>query len=205
MSTSAHSKAEGRSRSRGVRYPSLKRSLSAPRISGRRTTIANAFAAAIAATDIYDDALARSAMEQLGQPVDGILRCIYCDGVATTWDHLIPVVKAGETSGPGHRLGNLVPCCSPCNSRKGGRDWTVFLEQTITDEARRSDLRTRIERHRELCVVDAHAVDVEAELRRLHRIRELIFRLMKHADHVAAVIRDKRSTASSTIASEADH
>jgi hypothetical protein len=52
-------------------------------------------------------------------------RCAYC-GAETDLviDHAIPINKAklGE-----HRIGNLVPSCNECNSRKGNRDYGEYL------------------------------------------------------------------------------
>ena len=51
--------------------------------------------------------------------------CAYC-GTETEllMEHAIPInkEKLGE-----HRLGNLVPSCTRCNSDKGGRDFRAFL------------------------------------------------------------------------------
>jgi hypothetical protein len=41
-------------------------------------------------------------------------------------EHAIPIHK--EKLG-GHRLGNLVPTCKPCNGKKGGKDFREFLEE----------------------------------------------------------------------------
>jgi len=43
--------------------------------------------------------------------------CQYCHDQANSVDHVIPRVKGGSDS-----LDNLVACCKPCNSAKGGRD-----------------------------------------------------------------------------------
>ena len=47
--------------------------------------------------------------------------CAYCDQPATTWDHIIPVSKGGDT-----RLGNIVPACKSCNSKKKDRPVDVM-------------------------------------------------------------------------------
>ena len=48
-------------------------------------------------------------------------RCVYCgksteDSVKLTLDHILPVSKGG-----GHSAGNLLTCCSPCNSARGAQ------------------------------------------------------------------------------------
>lgn len=42
--------------------------------------------------------------------------CAYCSALATTIDHVIPLVRGGT-----NYEGNLVPCCLSCNSRKQDR------------------------------------------------------------------------------------
>lgn len=42
--------------------------------------------------------------------------CFWCGAEATTADHVIAVAD-----GSGSNLGNLVPACAPCNSRRGGK------------------------------------------------------------------------------------
>lgn len=52
--------------------------------------------------------------------------CAYCgETKKTTIDHAVPInrIHLGE-----HRLGNLVPACSSCNSKKSNTTYTEFLE-----------------------------------------------------------------------------
>lgn len=42
--------------------------------------------------------------------------CFYCDGVATTIDHVVPIARGGS-----HSVGNLVPACLSCNLSKGAK------------------------------------------------------------------------------------
>lgn len=53
--------------------------------------------------------------------------CLYCGnhGRKMTMDHWMPVSLGGKTE-----VGNLIPCCQPCNSRKGGKhpdEWKQIL------------------------------------------------------------------------------
>ena len=41
--------------------------------------------------------------------------CIYCGELATTVDHVVPLVRGGT-----NYEGNLAPCCKSCNSSKAG-------------------------------------------------------------------------------------
>jgi 5-methylcytosine-specific restriction endonuclease McrA len=52
-------------------------------------------------------------------------RCQYCGGPANTLDHVIPLSRGGP-----HAIGNVVPACKPCNSRKRHRtpqEWRKFV------------------------------------------------------------------------------
>jgi len=51
------------------------------------------------------------------------LGCIYCGNLATTIDHVLPLVRGGT-----NHEGNLAPCCKRCNSSKSG--WTVIEWRT---------------------------------------------------------------------------
>jgi len=52
-------------------------------------------------------------------------RCAYCAGPGPlAQDHIIPLVRGGR-----HSIGNLLPACKPCNSRKGSKllvEWQRF-------------------------------------------------------------------------------
>jgi len=49
--------------------------------------------------------------------------CAYCDRLATTIDHIVPVSRGGGTS-----PGQLVPACVYCNSAKRAGDLDTFLQ-----------------------------------------------------------------------------
>lgn len=40
--------------------------------------------------------------------------CVYCGGVSTQMDHVIPLARGGR-----HSIGNLIGACQPCNLSKG--------------------------------------------------------------------------------------
>lgn len=58
-------------------------------------------------------------------PIDALLPtgpCHYCGAERPeSWDHVTPLAAGGPNA-----VGNLVPCCSKCNQRKGARALTVF-------------------------------------------------------------------------------
>lgn len=49
--------------------------------------------------------------------------CAYCGSPATTWDHVLPVKRGGETL-----PWNIVPACSSCNSSKNASDVMDWLQ-----------------------------------------------------------------------------
>ncbi|MFH0908899.1 MAG: HNH endonuclease [bacterium] len=55
------------------------------------------------------------AMKYLEESFDG--KCAYCGKPASTYDHIVPVSKGGQTT-----PGNIVPACASCNSSKNNKD-----------------------------------------------------------------------------------
>ncbi|MFT5836417.1 MAG: hypothetical protein ACI9RG_001323 [Sulfurimonas sp.] len=95
----------------------------------RRTTINHAFASAIAPSDDFDEDKMNEALKFLGQNPNKELKCVFCNEYAETWDHLVGLVKNGELRGYGHQIGNLVPCCKQCNSKKGSKEFDRFINE----------------------------------------------------------------------------
>lgn len=156
----------------------------------RRTTINHAFAAAVAPHDDYDEMRIREALRVLGQDPDQPLSCAYCGRAAQTWDHVGATVRNREFSGHGHRLGNLLPCCKPCNSAKGNRDWSDFmatLAQGPEHEARRAAIAIYLDTYGVEDRLDA----TMPEMAQLAEIRELVLLLMQKGDELAAAIRER--------------
>jgi hypothetical protein len=160
----------------------------------RKTTIAAEFAYAIAPIDIYDETRINKALEMLQQDPHNDLNCVYCSEPAKTWDHLFSLVKNGELSGPGHQIGNLVPCCKDCNSKKGGKDYKEFIKKECLNE---EEMRQKIEvldnysseftRH----IVETLDEKCSAEMDEYRKVRSEIYRLMGEADKIASQIREK--------------
>jgi len=54
-------------------------------------------------------------------------RCAYCGAPATTWDHIKPISKGGQTI-----PGNIVPACQSCNSSKKDKNvWNWITSNGI--------------------------------------------------------------------------
>lgn len=158
----------------------------------RTTTINHAFASAIAPVIPYDEAAIREAIQFLGQDPDEDLHCVYCGGFAETWDHVEPTVKKKMFSGVGHSIGNLVPCCKPCNSRKGGKPWSQYLAQAAGSEF--EERHALIDRHLKRYAVPIQLPGEIPEYKELLRIREKVLDLFAEADRVAARLRQMQAS-----------
>lgn len=159
----------------------------------RRTTINHAFASSIAPSDLYDDTRISEALIFLGQNPSNILQCVYCEDEAETWDHLIGLVKNNELRGYGHQIGNLVPCCKQCNSKKGSKDYQIFIEENTKIKKNKNLLINLLSSYQEKYTtkLDFEKLKLSQEYKDFIIIKEEIFKLMEKADLIAKKIRDK--------------
>ena len=160
----------------------------------RKTTLNHAFASALAPNDSYDEVTLIKALSLLGQDLNDDLKCVYCESKAETWDHLVGLVKNSQLRGYGHQIGNLVPCCKDCNSKKGSKEWQQFLETEIKDEQDRNLILRRLRLYlRYAKPIDIKKIKTEmpAEWQRYESIKDKILELMRQADKVADKIRNK--------------
>jgi hypothetical protein len=160
-------------------------------VARRKTTINHAFAAAVAPSDEYSEERVRRAVAVLGQDPDKPLSCAYCGAPANTWDHVFATVKNSVFSGYGHRLGNLLPCCKPCNSAKGNKEWRSYLSSlNVPDAANRASyIQTYLSEYGKLDDLPG----ASPEYKRLLQIREQVLMLLSEADQISKVIRDGAS------------
>ena len=156
----------------------------------RSTTINHAFASAIAPSVNYDEKIINEALEFLGQNPNEDLKCIFCEKEAETWDHLTGLVKNKVLRGFGHQIGNLVPCCKECNSKKGSKEFEQFINETGQNN---SDLINRLQQYQNKF---AKIIDLEylkqinpIEFEEYYQIKKEIFELMKKADKIAEKLR----------------
>lgn len=171
-----------------MKKTSIKSHLKPYSIYGKRsTTINHAFASALAENDDYIKTNVNNALKKLGQDAEEDLICVYCDKPAGTWDHVFGLVKDKKYAGYGHVLGNLVPSCKLCNSKKGNRDWKVFLkdkpmkvklmeaylEEFMPEKMDQNDLMEQF----------------PVEMGQFTDLKQEIFKLMQEADVVAERIR----------------
>jgi hypothetical protein len=177
-----------------MRYHDIKRHLKPYAIvTLRKTTINHAFASAIAPCDDYDEGRVRKAIEDLGQDEGKDLDCVYCGNSAETWDHVFATVKQSEFSGHGHRLGNLLPCCKPCNSKKGNKSWEDYLSALNQPEedisARRVLIGEYLSKHKVLDPLPVNHPDYKA----LDEIKVQVLALLARADELPARIRRRNA------------
>ncbi|MFP3890974.1 hypothetical protein [uncultured Ralstonia sp.] len=158
----------------------------------RRTTVAHAFASALAPSDPYVESEVIEALTALAQTDLDHLVCVYCRAEATTWDHLVNLVKDGKLNGYGHQLGNLVPCCSPCNSSKGGADFREFVRSLKCHDEEKDVLIQRLENHlarAKRVTLPSAGSKAESANKELEALQQQILDLMRKADDQAAIVR----------------
>jgi len=118
------------------------------KITGRASSITNAFINAIIPVVRPMDAEIAEALEILGM-TEQTFRCAYCGDTVTEWDHLRPLIKAKMPTGYISEIRNLVPSCGKCNQSKGNKDWRTWIQSTAARspaQRRIPDLERRIER-----------------------------------------------------------
>ena len=175
-----------------MRYTSIRSHLTVYSLVAKRTTTINhAFAAAVAPHDEFDDKRVREALAVLGQDADAELLCAYCGEKANTWDHVHATVHETEFSGYGHRLGNLLPCCKPCNSSKGNQDWRAYLRRLEMPEQVRMERERRIDAYLKKYEVIDKLAEHLPEYGELMDLRRQVREIFSKADELAKVIRSK--------------
>ena len=160
----------------------------------RRTTINHAFAAAVAPSDVYDEAEVAAAIQTLGLDPKADLNCAYCGEFAETWDHVFATVKNSRFSGHGHRLGNLLPCCKPCNSKKGNKSWQAYLSSLQISDTDRQHRSSIISNYLGQYAAADDIPENSADYKRLDEIRREVLALLKEGDRVAEKIRAVSAT-----------
>ena len=141
----------------------------------RGSVVRSTFARVQAGFDDADLSALKQAMTVLEQQNKDDLTCVYCGGVATCWDHLLPAARGGT-----HQVRNLAPCCAPCNARKGAKTWQEFLDELPETEATRS-ARSILEKYTEGFLPKTSCISVETSAE-LAKILTEILAKMAEAD-----------------------
>jgi hypothetical protein len=112
-----------------MEYLSLFRMPTPMKITGRSSSIANAFINSIIPVVPPSAEEAKRALEILGMTPE-TFQCAYCGSVASEWDHLRPLVKDKKPTGYISEIHNLVPSCGKCNQSKGNKEWKTWMLST---------------------------------------------------------------------------
>ena len=126
----------------GFRMPS------AMTVTGRSSSITNAFVGAIVPTVFPTESEVLEALNVLGMSSNDV-RCAYCGDPYTEWDHLRPLVIDQKPTGYISELANLVPSCGKCNQSKGKKPWREWIRSAAPRCPRArgiSDLEARVAR-----------------------------------------------------------
>lgn len=107
-------------------YNALFKMPTAMKITGRSSTITNAFVNAIIPIVYPTEDQIKEALSILEMTSDQS-ECAYCGDKANQWDHFRPLVKNKMPTGYISEIHNLVPSCSPCNTSKGGSEWKTWI------------------------------------------------------------------------------
>lgn len=165
-------------------------------ITGRATSIRNVFVAAIVPMVRPTAAEIRQVLEILElDPKD--LRCSYCGGQATEWDHLRPLVKEGRPTGYPSSIRNLVPACGKCNQSKGRSDWKEWMlgaaprspsARGISDLAQRIARLERFEAWSQCVPLDLKSLVSPDLWHRYYGLQDEILQKMRDAQKIAVEI-----------------
>ena len=112
-----------------MKYLSLFRMPTPMKITGRSSSITNAFINSIIPVVPPSAEEARQALEILEMTPE-TFQCAYCGSVASEWDHLRPLVKNKKPTGYISEIHNLVPSCGKCNQSKGNKEWKTWMLST---------------------------------------------------------------------------
>ena len=110
-------------------YLALFRMPTPMKITGRSSSITNAFINTIIPVIQPSEQDVRKALEILGMTPE-TFQCAYCGALASEWDHLRPLVKGKKPTGYISEIQNLVPSCGKCNQSKGNKEWRIWILST---------------------------------------------------------------------------
>ena len=165
----------------------------------RATSIHNAFASALALVGEYNEEAINEALVKLdqGDPSKPLI-CVYCGVPAKTADHLIGLVLEKQYSGHGQVIGNLVPCCSPCNSSKGNKAWRSWCNSERFSRSRPTFSKEQEARLDDYESLAPPAVDHATLMKRYpdlmtqyEQLKESCLDAMRKADGIARIIQQR--------------
>jgi hypothetical protein len=129
-------------------YQSLFKMPTPVKITGRTSSITNAFINGIIPCIVPSDEEIKNVLSILG--MDGTsISCAYCGSKYTEWDHFRPLIINKRATGYISEINNLVPSCGKCNQSKGNTHWKTWMtgKAQLSPAARKiKDLNERIKR-----------------------------------------------------------
>ena len=118
------------------------------KITGRSSSITNAFINSIIPIIVPTEQQVKEALAVLGMDKD-TFECAYCGVTASEWDHLRPLVLDKKPTGYISEIHNLVPSCGKCNQSKGNKSWRkwMYSDAKLSPKSRGiDDINERAER-----------------------------------------------------------
>lgn len=167
-------------------------------IAGRTSTVTNSFVNGIIPVVRSSREEVADALWVLGMSPDDV-RCAYCGGPATEWDHLNPIVRGKRPTGFVSEIHNLIPACGKCNQSKGGSDWREWITGSVPlSPASRgvSNLEekiSRIARYEERFQpvrLDFESIVGEDDWREYWKAHARLLEEMRRCDEIASRIRE---------------
>lgn len=130
-------------------YLSLFRMPTPMKITGRSSSITNAFINSIIPVVAPSEEEVRQALEILGMTPE-TFQCAYCGDVVSEWDHLRPLVKYKKATGYISEIQNLVPSCGKCNQSKGNKEWKAWMRSNAKLSPKTRGVKDIVERIKRL-------------------------------------------------------
>jgi hypothetical protein len=107
-------------------YLTLFRMPTPMKITGRSSSITNAFVNSIIPVVRPTEEQVKEAFSILGMTIE-TYQCSYCGDTASEWDHLRPLIVDRQPTGFVSEIHNLVPSCGKCNQSKGNKNWREWM------------------------------------------------------------------------------
>jgi len=182
-----------------VDYLTLFRMPTVMKITGRSSSITNAFINSIIPVIKPTSAQVKQALDILGMDADNF-QCSYCGVTATEWDHLRALVMNKMPTGYISEIHNLVPACGKCNQSKGNKLWSDWIvsdaklspkSKGVKDLDQRIKRLTAYENWEEPTKVDFEALVGKGKWEQHWKNCETIQHTMRYSQELADKIKSK--------------
>jgi len=166
------------------------------KITGRSSSITNAFINSIIPVVLPTNEQVKEALGILGMDCDKF-ECSYCGSNASEWDHLRPLVLNKKPTGYISEIHNLVPACGKCNQSKGNKPWASWIvsdaklspkSKGITDLEQRIERLTIYEQWQDPTIVDFESIVGKDKWEQHWKNWEIVQNTMRNAQVLATDI-----------------